>query len=72
MKSAHRSTPPAWGGYGGRIMMTSLCALTLEIYYRYLPLYDLDQKGAAHKAPLGEKENAKPGKEEAKQPGGEN
>jgi hypothetical protein len=24
---------------GGRIMVTSLCALTLEVYYRYLPLY---------------------------------
>ena len=24
---------------GGRILVTSLCALTLEVYYRYLPLY---------------------------------
>ena len=24
---------------GGRIMMTSLCLLTLEVYYRHLPLY---------------------------------
>jgi hypothetical protein len=24
---------------GGRLMVTSLCALTLEVYYRYLPLY---------------------------------
>ncbi len=24
---------------GGRLMQTSLCLLTLEVYYRYLPLY---------------------------------
>ncbi len=27
-----------WGQSGGRIMMTSLSALTLEVYYRYLPI----------------------------------
>ncbi len=32
-----------WGGAGGRLMMTSLSALTLEVYYRYLPLYKLDK-----------------------------
>lgn len=32
----------AWGNAGGRLMMTSLSALTLEVYYRYLPLYQLD------------------------------
>ena len=32
-----------WGGAGGRVMMTSLSALTLEVYYRYLPLYKLDK-----------------------------
>lgn len=31
-----------WGAQGGRLMMTSLSALTLEVYYRYLPLYKLD------------------------------
>ena len=30
---------PAWGSYGGRIYSTSLSALCLEVYYRYLPLY---------------------------------
>jgi hypothetical protein len=30
------------GTKGGRVMMTSLSALTLEVYYRYLPLYQLD------------------------------
>jgi hypothetical protein len=27
---------------GGRLMMTSLCILTLEVYYRHLPLYRRD------------------------------
>ncbi|MBN1394918.1 MAG: terpene cyclase/mutase family protein [Pirellulales bacterium] len=31
-----------YGRSGGRIMTTSLSALTLEVYYRYLPLYKLD------------------------------
>ena len=30
----------AWGRYAGRVMTTSLSCLTLEIYYRYPPLYD--------------------------------
>jgi hypothetical protein len=29
---------PEWAAQGGRLMMTSLAALTLEIYYRYPPL----------------------------------
>jgi hypothetical protein len=33
----------AWGTQGGRIMMTSLAVLTLEVYYRYMPLYRTDQ-----------------------------
>jgi hypothetical protein len=28
-----------WSLYGGRVMMTSLAILTLEVYYRHLPLY---------------------------------
>jgi hypothetical protein len=32
-------TKDAWGDRGGRLMQTSLSCLTLEIYYRYLPLY---------------------------------
>jgi hypothetical protein len=42
--------PDKHGDQGGRIMTTSLSALTLEVYYRYLPLYKLEtpaQKGAA-------------------------
>ncbi len=30
---------PVWGGYGGRIYSTSLGALCLEVYYRFLPVY---------------------------------
>jgi hypothetical protein len=33
-----------FGVLGGRVMMTSLSALTLEVYYRYLPLYQLDKE----------------------------
>ena len=36
----------AWGRLGGRIMQTSLSVLTLEVYYRYLPLYQLDKPQA--------------------------
>ena len=35
-----------WGEHGGRLMVTSLSCLTLEVYYRYLPLYKLDKDGA--------------------------
>jgi hypothetical protein len=37
-------TKDSWGSYGGRVMTTSLSALTLEVYYRYLPLYQLDKE----------------------------
>jgi hypothetical protein len=33
----------AWEPLGGRMMQTSLSCLTLEAYYRYLPLYQLDK-----------------------------
>lgn len=36
-------TDDVWGSAGGRLMVTSLSTLTLEVYYRYLPLYQLDQ-----------------------------
>jgi hypothetical protein len=29
----------AWSGYGGRVYTTSMAALCLEVYYRYLPVY---------------------------------
>lgn len=31
-----------WGSQGGRLYMTSLSVLTLEVYYRYLPLFRLN------------------------------
>jgi hypothetical protein len=37
----------AWGAQGGRLMVTSLSCLTLEVYYRYLPLYKLKIEGQA-------------------------
>ena len=29
-----------WSDIGGRLYTTAMCAMTLEIYYRYLPLYE--------------------------------
>jgi hypothetical protein len=29
-----------WGGYGGRVYSTAMATLCLEVYYRYLPIYD--------------------------------
>ena len=43
---AHGSWPPEkdpWGKSGGRLMTTSLSTLTLEVYYRYLPLFKTDE-----------------------------
>jgi hypothetical protein len=39
------SKPDWWCAPGGRIMMTSMCLLTLEVYYRHLPLYRRDMGG---------------------------
>lgn len=35
------STPDRWGGFGGRIYVTALNVLTLEVSYRHLPIYDV-------------------------------
>lgn len=43
--------PDRWGAAGGRLYQTSLSVLTLEVYYRYLPLYrTADQEGLAASA----------------------
>jgi hypothetical protein len=39
---------------GGRVMITSLSALTLEVYYRYLPLYKLDAEEERSPEPADE------------------
>jgi hypothetical protein len=39
----------AHNGAGGRVMITSLSALTLEVYYRHLPLYRRDMVGGGNK-----------------------
>ncbi len=31
-----------WASIGGRVYQTALCTLMLEVYYRYLPLYSLE------------------------------
>jgi biopolymer transport protein ExbD len=45
------SQQEVWGLHGGRVMETSLSALTLEVYYRYPSLYRLDTKAAATEKP---------------------
>ena len=37
-----KPTLDSWGEKGGRVMMTSFNAMTLEVYYRYLPLFNTD------------------------------
>lgn len=33
-----------WGDYGGRVFSTALSTLSLEVYYRFLPLYQMGSK----------------------------
>ena len=42
-----RPTREHLGESGGRLCVTSLSALTLEVYYRYLPLYRFDAEAAS-------------------------
>ncbi|MEX0979325.1 MAG: hypothetical protein WDZ48_10755 [Pirellulales bacterium] len=39
-----RPVPDRWGPQGGRIYVTTLNLLSLEVYYRHLPLYDSTAK----------------------------
>jgi len=36
-----------WSNIGGRVYQTAICALTLEVYYRYLPTFVGDADGAS-------------------------
>ncbi|QDT52468.1 hypothetical protein Pan44_04800 [Caulifigura coniformis] len=40
-----------WSGYGGRIYTTAIATLSLEVYYRYLPLYKDTSSDAAPASP---------------------
>jgi hypothetical protein len=40
-------SPDPWGAQGGRLMTTCLATLTLEVYYRYIPLYKFGEEGRA-------------------------
>lgn len=40
-------TPDTYGAHGTRIWQTSLSALILEVYYRYLPLYQMEGSAPA-------------------------
>ena len=38
---------PVWGGHGGRVNSTALSAMTLEVYYRHLPMHQREPRMAA-------------------------
>jgi hypothetical protein len=40
-----------WSGYGGRIYSTAIATLSLEVYYRYLPLYKESTGSSTDPAP---------------------
>ena len=54
--------PDIWARLAGRLYLTSLSILTLEVYYRYLPIYrsfDEDQE-KPDKAMMKDKDDGKP------------
>jgi hypothetical protein len=54
--------PDHWGQRAGRLYLTSLSILTLEVYYRYLPLYrDYDEEQAKAAPPSRRTAQNKPG-----------
>ncbi len=57
-----------WAPMGGRLMMTSLAALTLQVYYRYLPLYKEMEAGGNVLADLDVLTAASPDKAAAAKP----
>jgi hypothetical protein len=63
----YEPTPDIWGQRAGRLYLTSLSILTLEVYYRYLPLYRAydDSQGKPGEA-MKPDEAMKPGDGDAK------
>ena len=57
--------PDRWGQRAGRLFLTSLSILTLEVYYRYLPLYRDYDEDQENEDPLL-KEDPKPARAPAK------
>ncbi|MEO8496532.1 MAG: hypothetical protein ABI614_15805, partial [Planctomycetota bacterium] len=41
------SPDTVWGSYGGRVYSTAMATLCLEVYYRYLPVYERGPAAAA-------------------------
>jgi hypothetical protein len=42
--------PDCWGAHGGRIYVTTMNLLSLEVYYRHLPIYEVPQPAASQPA----------------------
>ena len=61
--------PTRYGTHGGRVYATALAALTLEVYYRYLRLYDA--AATASGAPPLAPSPARPGDAAVRRAGGE-
>jgi len=57
----------AHGVPGGRLYMTCLCVMTLEVYYRHLPLY---QQAGQLKNAVPKKDRKRPGSGAAKKAAG--
>jgi len=47
----NRPTLDRWGGQGGRLYTTCLSTLSLEVYYRYLPLFKLNSPAVVPQDP---------------------
>ncbi len=40
----YEPVPDKWSRYGGRLYVTTMNLLSLEVYYRHLPLYEMTAK----------------------------